>query len=87
MCWLNRKGCLIESGGDVKRRMRRPAWQHMMDLPKDGLTSRHTSPGSEWMGQTGRLRRKRERVSESSACACTTHSRHMAALYDIEFTA
>lgn len=34
--------CLVEMGGEVRRRMRRPAWKHMMDLHRGGLTTRHT---------------------------------------------
>lgn len=31
------RGRLIEDGSDVRRRMGRPAWQHMMDLRRGGL--------------------------------------------------
>lgn len=36
------RACLIELGGEVRRRMRRPAWQHMMHLHRGGLPTRRT---------------------------------------------
>lgn len=61
--------------------MRRPAWQHMMDLRRAGLATRHTPPQAmtasnravtaEWVGMVPTY---------------VTHSRRMAALYNVGFT-
>lgn len=48
----------------------------------------HTSPGND-SAKRGRLRRDGRRMGIQASewtCTCATHSRHMAALYNVGFT-
>lgn len=65
--------------------MRRRAWQHMMDLPRAGLAVRQTHPSKarQWVHQAGGYGGT---VGGEWPCTGATHPRHMAALYNIQFT-